>query len=78
MTTSPPASLPTLIGELPIAEGIPNMKKWLKPSLNWLLAVVVVNQVSQDGECNWLEGVQLISVYVILGIAFYYLPGLHG
>ena len=39
-----------------------------------IIAVIVVNQVSQDGECNWLEGVHLLSVYIILGIAFYFLP----
>ena len=28
--------------------------------------------VSSDGESNWLEGAQLISLYVIMGIAFYF------
>ena len=27
-----------------------------------------------DGESHWMEGVQLLAVYVILGIAFYFLP----
>ena len=26
------------------------------------------------GECNWMEGVQLLAVYLILGLAFYFLP----
>jgi Ca2+:H+ antiporter len=30
--------------------------------------------VALDGESNWLEGVQLLVVYVILAIAFFYLP----
>jgi Ca2+:H+ antiporter len=30
--------------------------------------------VAQDGETNWLEGAQLLAVYVILGIVFYFLP----
>jgi Ca2+:H+ antiporter len=38
------------------------------------LAVGVVNMVSQDGESNWLEGALLLAVYLILGIAFYFLP----
>ncbi|MFN8544352.1 MAG: calcium/proton exchanger [Candidatus Binatia bacterium] len=38
------------------------------------LSVGVVNFVSQDGESNWLEGVLLVAVYVILAIAFYFLP----
>ncbi|HYZ84343.1 MAG TPA: calcium/proton exchanger [Bryobacteraceae bacterium] len=31
-------------------------------------------QIASDGESNWLEGIQLLAVYVILGIAFYFLP----
>ena len=37
-----------------------------------LLAVLIANYVTQDGESNWFEGVQLLAVYLILGIAFYY------
>lgn len=29
---------------------------------------------AQDGESHWMEGVQLLAVYIILGIAFYFLP----
>ncbi len=29
---------------------------------------------ANDGESHWMEGVQLLAVYVILGIAFYFLP----
>jgi Ca2+:H+ antiporter len=38
-------------------------------------AVLVAALVSSDGETNWLEGVQLIAVYIILGVAFFFLPG---
>jgi len=38
------------------------------------LAVAISAQVTMDGESNWLEGVQLLSVYAILGIVFYFLP----
>jgi Ca2+:H+ antiporter len=34
----------------------------------------VLFQISGDGETNWIEGVQLLSVYLILGILFFYLP----
>ena len=37
-------------------------------------AVSVVNLVSQDGESNWLEGALLLAVYIVLGIAFFFLP----
>jgi Ca2+:H+ antiporter len=39
-----------------------------------VVAVLIVNQISGDGESNWLEGVQLLSVYVILAIMFFFLP----
>jgi Ca2+:H+ antiporter len=37
-----------------------------------LLAVLIANYVSQDGESTWFEGVQLLAVYAVLGLAFYY------
>jgi len=40
-------------------------------------AVQLIFQISSDGETNWLEGVQLLSLYVILGILFFYLPEVH-
>jgi Ca2+:H+ antiporter len=38
------------------------------------LTVWVVSLVCDDGESNWLEGALLLAVYLILGIAFYFLP----
>ena len=35
----------------------------------------IVVLISSDGESTWLEGVMLLAVYLILGMAFYYLPG---
>ena len=29
---------------------------------------------ANDGESHWMEGVQLLAVYIILGIAFFFLP----
>jgi Ca2+:H+ antiporter len=37
-----------------------------------LLAVLIANYVTQDGESTWFEGVQLLALYVVLGIAFFY------
>jgi len=42
-----------------------------------IVAVQVVAQISNDGETNWLEGAQLLSLYLILGILFYFLPSAH-
>jgi Ca2+:H+ antiporter len=36
-----------------------------------VLAVLIANYVTQEGRSNWFEGVQLLAVYVILGITFY-------
>ena len=37
-------------------------------------AAIIAGQICGDGESNWLEGVQLLAVYVILGLVFYFLP----
>jgi Ca2+:H+ antiporter len=37
-----------------------------------MIAVFIVNYLSADGRCNWLEGAQLISVYAIIAIAFFF------
>ena len=37
-------------------------------------AVVIAALISLDGESNWLEGAQLLIVYIILALAFFYLP----
>ena len=38
------------------------------------LSVWIVAGISGDGECNWLEGVQLLSVYLIIAVLFFFLP----
>jgi Ca2+:H+ antiporter len=38
------------------------------------IATLVATLVSMDGESNWMEGAQLLGVYAILGLAFYFLP----
>ena len=38
------------------------------------LAVLISGQIASDGESNWLEGVLLLAVYLILAIVFFYLP----
>ena len=39
-----------------------------------LVGVWLCAQVAGDGETHWLEGAQLLAVYVLLGILFYFLP----
>jgi Ca2+:H+ antiporter len=42
--------------------------------LTVLLAVLITGQVAGDGRSDWLKGVQLLGVYVILGLAFFFVP----
>ena len=37
-----------------------------------LLAVLIANYVTQDGESTWFEGAQLLAVYAVLGLAFFF------
>jgi Ca2+:H+ antiporter len=39
-----------------------------------VVSVYILFQISGDGETNWIEGVQLLSLYLILAILFFYLP----
>ncbi len=36
-------------------------------------SMLIAAMVAQDGESNWLEGAQLLAVYMILALAFFFL-----
>ena len=38
------------------------------------LGVIIAYMVAEDGESNWLEGAMLLLIYIILGMAFFFLP----
>ena len=38
------------------------------------LSVVSIAFIAHDGETHWMEGVQLLAVYAILALGFYFLP----
>ncbi|ORZ24654.1 Sodium/calcium exchanger protein-domain-containing protein [Absidia repens] len=38
------------------------------------IAVVMVNYLIMDGKSNWLEGLMLFAIYIIIAISFYYYP----
>ena len=42
------------------------------------LAVLTIAFIAHDGETHWMEGVQLLAVYAILVLGFYFLPGRTG
>jgi Ca2+:H+ antiporter len=37
-----------------------------------LLAALITTALVSDGESTWFEGVELLAVYVILGVVFFY------
>jgi Ca2+:H+ antiporter len=39
-----------------------------------MAAVLIASMVSLDGESNWLEGAMLLAIYVIIALAFFWLP----
>ena len=40
-----------------------------------LLSVLITGQVAGDGRSDWLKGMQLLAVYLVLGLTFFFLPG---
>ena len=39
-----------------------------------IAGVMIAALVSADGESNWLEGAELLAIYIILGLAFFLMP----
>jgi Ca2+:H+ antiporter len=39
-----------------------------------VVTMFVVNAITQDGESNWFEGLQLLAAYAIQGIVFFFHP----
>jgi Ca2+:H+ antiporter len=39
-----------------------------------LLSVLITGQLAGDGRSDWLKGVQLLVVYLVLALAFFFLP----
>jgi Ca2+:H+ antiporter len=37
-----------------------------------VLAVLIAQQVTQEGESTWFEGLQLLAVYAVLGLTFFF------
>jgi Ca2+:H+ antiporter len=42
--------------------------------LTVLLAVLITGQISGDGRSDWLKGLQLLAVYLVVGLTFFLLP----
>jgi len=41
--------------------------------ITMLFAVMIINYLSADGRCNWLEGAQLLALYMIIAIVYYFI-----
>src|SRR5262249_25861497 len=39
-----------------------------------LLSVLITGQVAGDGRSDWLKDMQLLAVYLVLGLTFFFLP----
>lgn len=39
-----------------------------------IVTMLIVNNITQDGESTWIEGVQLLALYAILAVAFFFHP----
>jgi Ca2+:H+ antiporter len=37
-----------------------------------IFSVILINEISRDGEVNWIEGLQLIFLYIVLAIVFFF------
>ncbi|HSC76127.1 MAG TPA: calcium/proton exchanger [Pseudomonadales bacterium] len=42
--------------------------------LSVMLSVLITGQVAGDGRSDWLKGIQLLAVYLILGLTFFFVP----
>jgi len=58
-----------------IAPGPMDLVFTVGESLAVILSVSICSQIVSNGESNWFEGVLLLAVYMILGLAFYFVPG---
>ncbi|MCX7912198.1 MAG: hypothetical protein N2506_04475, partial [Dehalococcoidales bacterium] len=38
-----------------------------------VMTAMIANYLSTDGVCHWLEGAQLIAVYLLIAIGFYFI-----
>lgn len=42
--------------------------------LTALLSIIITGQVAATGRSDWLKGIQLLAVYVVLGLTFFFVP----
>jgi len=66
--------MPTLV-LASYAFGTPMNLEFSLPEITSIIfSIWIVGKISGDGESNWFEGVQLLTVYVIIALLFFFLP----
>lgn len=45
-------------------------------TLTMLLSVLITGQIAGDGRSDWLKGVQLLAVYLVFALAFFFIPAI--
>ena len=43
--------------------------------LTILLGALITGQVVGDGRSDWLKGLQLLAVYLVMALTFFFMPG---
>ena len=51
-----------------------NMKDWAQRQGAGQDAASLARQIAGDGRSDWLKGVQLLAVYLVFGMAFFFIP----
>ena len=39
-----------------------------------LVSILITAQVANDGRSDWLEGIQLLTIYLVLGLTLFFVP----
>ncbi|HLL77597.1 MAG TPA: calcium/proton exchanger [Pyrinomonadaceae bacterium] len=60
-----------------LGPGTMNLEFTIPEVVAVIASIIIVEQIASDGESSWIEGVQLLSVYAVLAILFYFLPDVH-
>merc|ERR1712093_969859 len=47
-------------------------------TITLFVSIVIVSQAISDGKSNWLEGLCLMMVYLIIAVTFFFYPGTGG
>jgi Ca2+/H+ antiporter len=64
--------------QAPRPGGVGGLRRFLLSGSGWpyllvpFIAIAIALELTHDGESTWYEGVQLLAVYAVLGVVFFY------